>query len=376
MSKRLLRIAMLGAGKMAKAHSQAYLTAARFFDLPVEPLLNVIVGHSRERTEQVARAFGWHEVAYDWRTVVTRADVDLVDVCTPNTLHAEPACAAAEAGKAVICEKPLAADVPAAEAMVQAVERCGVANMVIFNYRYAPAVREARRLIAEGVLGDIRHFRLHFLQDWLMDPGRLMSWRLSMASGGGVLLDLGAHLIDMLHHLVGPISGVAATQSHHVSNRPGQAGSVQAVDVEDVVHALMRARSGATGTLTVSRVAGGYACENGFEIIGSRGSLRWELQHLNELAVYVADEPPALRGWRTLSVTQPSIHPWADTWWGGGHPLGYAETFVHQLAEFLRGLNGSLEVECSPPSFADGLQCQRVMAAIARAARSGQWEEV
>ena len=373
-SRRPLRIAMIGAGKMARAHSQAYLTADRFFDLPLEPVLVVLAGHTRERSEAVARAFGWHEVAGDWREVVSRRDVDLVDVCTPTGLHAEAACAAAEQGKAVVCEKPLADTVEAARGMVEAVGRAGVANTVIFNYRYAPAVRHAHDLIAAGELGEVRHFRLHFLQDWLLDPGRPMSWRLRAETGGGVLLDLGAHLADLVLHLIGPVRRVAAATARFVSERRAASGTLEPVDVDDVVQALLVTASGALGTLGVSRVAAGHRCLNGFEIVGSRGSVRWEFERLNDVEVYLPDSPASLRGWRTVSVTEPGAHPWATAWWGAGHALGYAETFVHQLAAFVRHLDG--RDNDSPPTFSDGLECQRVLAALARAGRSGGWEEV
>jgi predicted dehydrogenase len=370
-----LGIAMIGAGKMARAHSQAYLTATRFFDLPLEPVFSVLAGHTRGRAEQVARAFGWQDVSCDWREVVARDDVDLVDICAPNALHAEIACAAAERGKAVVCEKPLAVDLRSAERMVEAVERARVAHMVVFNYRYAPAVRHAHDLLASGRLGEVRQFRLHFLQDWLVDATRPMSWRLRADEGGGALLDLGAHLVDLVHHLIGPIARVAAAGAQFVTERPDQSGVPRPVDVEDVAEALVVTRSGAVGSFGVSRVAGGHLCQNGFEIVASGGSVRWELQRLNELDVYLTDGPAALRGWRTVSVTAPGVHPWADAWWGAGHPLGYAETMVHQLAAVVGHLGGA-GPEPEPPTFRDGLRCQRVLAAVARAARAGQWVEV
>ena len=373
MTKRPVRIAVIGAGKMARAHSHAYLTAARFFDLPVDPVLLVLAGNTREHAEQVANAFAFQEVSLDWREVVTRDDIDLVDICTPNALHAQPALIAAERHKSVICEKPLATNVEEANRMAVAVGRAGVPNAIVFNYRYAPAVRHAHNLIAEGVLGDIRHFQLHFLQDWLVDPSRRMSWRLSADAGGGVEGDLGAHLIDLVHHLIGPIDRVAAADARFVDERPDESGALRPVDVEDVSQGLLATRSGAIGTLSVSRVAGGDRCENGFEIVGSRGSVRWEFQRLNELEVYLPDGPPAVSGWRKVSVTQPDVHPWAGTWWGTGHPIGYGETFVNLLAEFL---GAGPDERHHPPTFDDGLQCQRVLDAIARAARSRQWQDV
>ena len=373
MTRRPLRIALIGAGKMARAHSQAYLTAARFFDLPVEPVLAVLAGNSREHAQQVAGAFGWQEVVYDWREVVSRDDIDLVDICTPNDVHAQPAIMAAQHRKSVICEKPLAVNVEEARNMAEAVRRAGVTDAIVFNYRYAPAVRQAQKLIADGVLGEIRHFQLHFLQDWLVDPSRPITWRLRADAGGGVVGDLGAHLIDLVHHLIGPIERVAAANARYVSQRTDATGALQAVDVEDAAEGLLETRSGAIGTLSVSRVAGGDRCDNGFEITGRLGSVRWEFQHLNELEVYLADGPASLSGWRKVSVTEPDRHPWASTWWGTGHPIGYGETFANLLAEFL---GSGPDEHYHPPTFEDGLQCQRVLDAMARAAHSRKWEDV
>jgi predicted dehydrogenase len=365
MARRQLRIAVIGTGKMARARSHAYLTAARLFELPVEPVLAVVAGHSSEHTQQMASAFGWQHVAYDWHDVIRDADVDLVDVCTPNALHADVACAAAERGRGIVCEKPLARNVEEAKRMVDAVERSGVANTVVFNYRYAPAVRHARNLIIDGVLGDVRQLRLHFLHDWLMDPARLMSWRLSAEAGGGVLLDLGPHLVDLAHYLIAPIIRVAAVDKRF-TNRVS-------VDVEDALEAVLVTDTGAIGTLTLSRVAGGYRSQNGFEVVGSRGSLRWEFQRMNELDVYLAHGSPPLRGWRTVTVTELGIHPWASTWWGAGPVLGYEATFVHQVTEFLSELDAPTR---RAPTFEDGLRCQRVLAALVTAAGSMRWVDV
>lgn len=370
---RKLRIALVGTGKMARAHSQAYLTAGRFFQLPVQPVLAVICGRTAERAEPLARAFGWGEAAGDWRQVVARADVDVVDVVAPTAAHCEIVCAAAEAGKAVVCEKPVAVDGLQASRMLQAVERAGVQSAIVFNYRYVPAVRLARDLLRSGRLGEVRHFSCHFLQDWLSDPSRPMSWRLRRDEGGGVLLDLGVHLVDLVRHLIGEIERVAASCRGFVSERQDGAGVAQSVDVEDAVSALLETEAGAVGTLQVSRLAAGNRCGSGFEITGSKGAVRWDFERLNDLEVYLSEETPLLEGWRRVSVTRPPVHPWAETWWGAGHPIGFEETFVHELGAFLRRLGGS---EDELPGIEDGARAQFVLDALQAAADESRWAEV
>jgi predicted dehydrogenase len=370
---RQLRIALVGTGKMARAHSQAYLTAARFFQLPVQPVLAVVCGRAAERAEPLARAFGWEEVADDWRQVVAREDVDVVDVVAPTAAHCQIVCAAAEAGKAVVCEKPLAVDGAQARRMRQAVERAGVESAAVFNYRYVPAVRLARDLLRSGRLGEVRHFSCRFLQDWLSDPSRPMSWRLRREEGGGVLLDLGVHLVDLVRHLIGEIERVAASCRGFVSERQDTTGVAQPVDVEDAATALLEMESGAVGTLQVSRLAAGNRCGNAFEITGSEGAVRWDFQRMNDLEVYLGDATPLLEGWRCVSATRPDVHPWAEAWWGAGHPIGFEETFVHELAAFLRRLGGG---EDEVPSIEDGAQAQFVLDAIQAAAVESRWTEV
>ncbi len=368
--RRQVRIGLIGTGKMARAHGHAYLTAARFFQLPVEPRLAVVCG-SRERAETLARAFGWEETATDWRCVVERADLDLIDVCTPTGSHGEIAAAAVGAGRAVLCEKPLASSGQQAEAVVRAAASAGVLGAVVFNYRYVPAIRQARDLIAAGRLGDLRHLEFHFLQDWLTDEARPMSWRLRAAQGGGVVLDLGSHLVDLVQHLVGPVGRVAAIVGRSIGERADEQGEPQPVDVEDHFQALVEV-AGVPGTLAASRVASGDRCSFGFQIHGSRGSLRWDFQRLNDLELYLEDEP-ALQGWRRISVTRPGAHPWAEAWWGAGHGLGYEETFVHLMAAVLRRLGGE---EAEIPTLEEGLRCQRVLDAMVAAARGRTWAAV
>lgn len=367
------RIALIGTGKMARAHSQAYLTAARFFDLPVRPDLKVVCGRSAERAEPVARAFGWQEAAGDWREAVRRDDVDLVDVVGPTALHCDVVCAAAEAGKAMVCEKPPGVDGAEALRMRDAVATAGVANAVIFNYRFVPAVRLASDLLRAGRLGEVRHFNVHFLQDWLSDPGRPLSWRLRREEGGGVLLDLGVHLVDLIRHLAGEITAVAASTRGFVTERQDAVGEIRPVDVEDAATALLELEGGATGTLQVSRLAAGDRCGNGFEITGSRGSVRWDFQAMNDLEVYLPEEDARLDGWSRISVTRPGIHPWAGTWWGAGHPVGFEETFVHELAAFLGRLGGTEE---EVPDLEDGVRAQLVLDAIQTAAAERRWVPV
>ena len=364
---------MVGTGKMARAHSQAYLTAARIFDLPVRPVLKVVCGRSAERTEPLAQAFGWEEAAWDWRQVVCRDDVDLVDVVTPTALHCDVVSAAAEARKAVVCEKPLAVDGVQALRAFDAVSKAQVPSAMIFNYRFVPAVRLAHDLLHEGRLGDVRHFSVRFLQDWLLDPARPMSWRLRRTEGGGVLLDLGVHLVDLVHHLIGQIEAVAGSSRGFVSHREDPSGVVHSVDVEDAASALVEVEGGVTGTLQVSRLAAGNRCGSQFEITGSRGAIRWDFQSMNDLDVYLPEDRPLLEGWRRVGVSRPGVHPWAGAWWGAGHPIGFEETFVHELAAFLRRLaDGTDEV----PAVEDGVRAQLVLDGIQTAAEERRWVTV
>ncbi len=372
MPKPRLRVAMIGHEFMGRAHANAWRQVGRFFELPVEPALHVLCGRDAERTARAAERLGFSEHASDWRTVVRRPDVDVVDVCTPGDSHAEIAIAAAQAGKAILCEKPLANSVAEAEAMLAAVGAAGVAHMVCHNYRRLPAVALAKRLLEEGRLGLVHHYRGAYLQDWIVDPAFPRVWRLEKArAGSGALGDIGSHQVDLARFLVGEIAEVSGLLETFIAERPlPDGGGRGRVDVDDAALALLRFEGGAIGSLEGTRFAPGRKNANRLEINGSRGSLAFDLERLNELELY--EEQGAQSGFRTVLATDPS-HPYVAAWWPPGHGLGYEHSFVHTMADFVGALSRG---EQPSPSFADGLANQRVLAAIERSAASRRWERV
>ena len=367
-----LRVALVGHEFMGRAHANAWRQVGRFFELPLEPVLQVVCGRDAERSAHAAEKLGFAASATDWRRVVERADVEVVDVCTPGDSHAEIAIAAAQAGKAVVCEKPLANSVAEAERMVAAVRASGVANLVCHNYRRVPAIALARDLIGEGRLGEIRHYRGAYLQDWIVDPAHPRVWRLERArAGSGALGDIGSHQVDLARFLVGEIRAVSGLLETFIRERPLPSGAGRgAVDVDDAALALLRFAGGAIGSLEGTRFATGRKNANRFEINGSRGSLAFDLERLNELELYEEQGPSS--GFRTLLATDPA-HPYAAHWWPPGHALGYEHSFVHTVFDFLMAMARGVPAS---PSFADGLATQRVLAAIERSAASGRWETV
>jgi predicted dehydrogenase len=374
MAKKKLRVAMIGYEFMGRAHANAWRQVPRFFqDLELVPTLAVVVGRNEQNVYRAREALGFEEASTDVRAVLARKDIDAIDICTPGDSHAEIAIAAAEAGKAVLCEKPLANDVAEAERMLAAVQRAGVVHMLCHNYRRCPAVVLARQLIAEGQLGEIHHYRGTYLQDWLLNPQFPRVWRLEKAkAGSGALGDILSHSMDLSRYLVGEPLEVAAQLKTFVSERPlpGNPARRGPVDVDDAAQALVRFASGATGYYEGSRFAAGRKNQNRFEINGSKGSLVWDLERLNELDVYVESGPQS--GFRTISVTDPA-HPYMAAWWPAGHIIGYEHSFVHTIHDFVRAV---ADGKPPRPSFEDGVQNQRVLDAIARAAASGRWERV
>jgi predicted dehydrogenase len=346
-----LRVAMIGHAFMGRAHSHAWRTAPRVFDLPLRPVMSVLCG--RSVTSATAESLGWASVAADWRDVVTRDDIDLVDVCVPGYLHEPVAVAALAAGKHVLCEKPLANTVAEAERMVAARGE-GVRAMVGFNYRRVPAIARARSLVADGGIGQVREVRASYLQDWLTDPAAPWTWRMSAdEAGAGALGDIGSHIIDLVQYLTGsPITGVCGVTATFTHERPGGR-----VTVDDAAAFVARLSGGALATFEASRVAAGRKNALRIELYGTDGSIAFDLERLNELEV---------SGQRVL-VTE-SSDPYLDAWWPPGHVLGWDATFVHQA----RDLVVSIAAGSDPaPSFADGLQVQRVLEAVARS--GGNW---
>ncbi|MER6403413.1 Gfo/Idh/MocA family oxidoreductase [Streptomyces viridosporus] len=375
-----LRVGMVGYAFMGAAHSQGWRTAGRVFDLPLSPELTVVCGRDADAVRAAADRHGWADAETDWRALVERDDVDLVDICTPGDSHAEIALAALAAGKHVLCEKPLANTVAEAEAMVRAADEArerGKVAMVGFNYRRVPATALARRMVAEGRLGALRHVRVTYLQDWLVDPAFPLTWRLRREqAGSGSLGDLGAHIVDLAQYLAGErLAGVSALIETFVRERPlptapssglaavSAAGTGQ-VTVDDAALFTGRFASGALASFEATRYATGRKNALRIELNGERGSLAFDLERLNELSYHDGTEPGAHAGFRRILVTEPE-HPYLDAWWPPGHGLGYEHTFVHQARDLVHAV---AEGRTPEPSFADGLQVQRVLAAVEESA--------
>lgn len=371
----MINVALIGYAFMGKAHSNAYRQVGPFFSPRVRPRMKVICGRHAGKVAAAAKAYGWDEAATDWRAVVRRPDIDLIDVCTPGDSHAEISIAAARAGKAVICEKPLANSVAEAERMLAAVDKAGVAHMICHNYRRAPAVMFAKRLIEEGRLGNLRHYRGTYLQDWITNPDFPLVWRLDKSrAGSGALGDIAAHSIDLARFLVGEIGEVAGDLKTFIKSRPlpGQPRRKGRVTVDDAAMALVRFTNGAIGTIEATRMAPGRKNYNRFEINGSRGSLAFDLERMNELDLYLESDPRGIRGFRRILVTEPS-HPYMKAWWPPGHIIGYEHTFTHTIYDLLEAM---ADRRMPTPNFVDGVRNQRVMAAIEKAARTRRWVPV
>ncbi len=356
-----MRIGMVGHAFMGAVHSQAWRTAPHFFDLPKLELA-AICGRDEDRTRAAADKFGWQSYETDWRALVARDDIDIVDICTPGDSHAAIAVAALQEGKHVLCEKPLANTLGEAVAMVAAAKRASGLAMTAFNYRRVPALALARQLIEAGRLGEIRQVRAQYLQDWLVDPDFPLTWRLRAdKAGSGALGDLGAHIIDLSQFLTGQrITSVGALLHTFVTERPlpdepDQRGQVT---VDDVAMFTARFDGGAIGSFEATRFASGRKNSMRIEVNGSTGSLAFDFEAMNELSFYDGTEAPA--GFRRILVTEPD-HPYMAAWWPPGHGIGYEHTFTHQVRDFVTAISKG---EQPRPSFADGLQVQQVLAAV------------
>ncbi|MGO4471984.1 Gfo/Idh/MocA family protein [Arthrobacter sp. M-10] len=396
-----LRVGMVGYAFMGAAHSHAWRTAPRFFDLPLDPQLTALCGRNDDGVRAAAGKLGWGSVETDWRRLLERDDIDLIDICTPGNTHAEIAIAALEAGKHVLCEKPLANSVAEAERMTEAAQAAaerGVFSMCGFSYRRTPALALAKRMVEEGRLGNIRHVRAQYLQDWLSDENAPMTWRLDKSkSGSGSLGDIGAHSIDAAQWVTGQqITGVSALLETFVHERPlagdlvglGGHGDVGAdaprgaVTVDDA--AIFTARfsgdgldggttsAGAVGVFEATRFALGRKNAMRLEVNGTKASLAFDFEEMNVLSFYDAAESPDA-GFRRIFVTEPE-HPYVGNWWPTGHGLGYEHGFTHQVVDLVSAIGAG---EQPSPSFADALQVQKVLAAVeGSAAESSRWQKV
>lgn len=379
-----LNVAMIGYRFMGKAHSNAWRQAPRFFNLKATPRLKVICGRDEESVRPACEQLGWSEYSTDWREVVDRPDIDIIDICTANDTHAEIAIAAARAGKAVLCEKPLALTVAQCRQMVDAARKAGITNMVCHNYRRIPAMALARQMIQHGDLGEIYHYRARYLQDWIVDPNFPLVWRLqSKIAGSGAHGDIHAHIIDLGRFLVGEFDQVQGLLHTFIRERPlaagatgglGAKGAVKKgrVTVDDTAMCLARFRSGAVGNLEATRFALGRKNGIQLEINGSKGSLFFDFEDMNRLKYYNNGDPADRRGFRDILVTE-GLHPFAGAWWPPGHIIGYEHTFVHSMADFV---NAAAQGKTVSPDFTDGLRNQEVLEAVQRSATAGRWVRV
>jgi predicted dehydrogenase len=377
---RRLRVALIGHGFMGAAHSQGWRVAPRFYDLPAHPEMTLLVGRNRAGVEASAAKWGWQETSTDWRDAIRRDDIDVVDIVTPGGSHAEIAIAALEAGKHVLCEKPLANTLEEAEAMAEAAERAGrhVYAMVGFTYRRVPAATFARDLVRSGAIGEVRQVRADYLQDWLVDPEAPLTWRLQKDSAGsGALGDLGAHAVDLAQFITGQtVTGVSGLLNTFVHERPvpaeasGLAGTAGAdrgrVTVDDLALFTGRFDGGAIGSFEATRMATGRKNALRLEVAGSLGAISFDLETMNSLGFYDATAPATRRGFTDILVTEPA-HPYVSAWWPAGHSLGYEHGFVHQAKDFVEAI---MEERQPEPSFADGLQVQKVLDGVERSANA------
>jgi predicted dehydrogenase len=387
-----LRIGMVGYAFMGAAHSQAWRTVNRVYELPAQARMVVVCGRDAAKVSAAAARLGWEEATTDWRALVNRDDIDLIDICTPGDSHAEIALAALAAGKHVLCEKPLANTVAEAEAMAAAAAAArvdGVRAMCGYNYRRVPAIALAAQLVAAGRIGTLRHVRAVYLQDWIVDPEFPLVWRLRReVAGSGALGDIGAHIIDLIQHVTGQlIAGVSALTETFVTERPLPASSSGLnassdgnggesargrVTVDDAALFLARLDGGAVGTFEATRFATGRKNGLRVEINGSRGSLAFDLERLNELELYEVEANGTEQGFTRILVTE-SSHPYMSAWWPPGHIIGYEHSFTHQARDLIEAIATGADPS---PSFEEAAQVQRVLDAVERSAKTGTWTEV
>ena len=381
MAKKALNVGMIGYNFMGKAHAQAWRNAPLYFDVDAAPALKVVCGRTEAALNAFAERWGWQETTTDWREVVERDDVDIIDIAVPTALHRDIAVAAAEAGKHIFCEKPFALNPAQGEEMLRAAEAAGVVHYVNHNYRRTPAVCLARQLIDEGRIGQIYHWRGAYLQSWIVDPNFPLTWQLQAEhAGGGPHYDLNSHSIDLARFLVGEIKSVVAMTSHFITERPLPAAGSTAfvgaaettekgpVTVDDAAFMTVQFANGALGSFEASRFALGRKNYNLFEIYGSKGALAFNLERMNELQYFDGSDPDHAHGFRTILATE-ACHPYLTAWWPPGHTIGYEHEFTHAVVDFLSAVTRGEEIH---PNFVDGLRCMEVLDAALRSAASGK----
>ncbi len=373
-----LNVGIIGYGFMGRAHSNAYAKVNHFFDLPYRPVLKAACARDAAKVKAFADKWGYESTETDWRKLIDRKDIDIIDICTPNNTHAEIATAAAQAGKMILCEKPLSMNGDEGKKMVAAVEKAGVPNMVWYNYRRVPAVTFAKQLIDEGKLGRVFHYRAKFLQDWTINPelpqGGTALWRLDVAAAGsGVTGDLLAHCIDTALWLNGDIDSVTAMTETFVKERKHNlTGKVEKVGIDDACAFLARCHNGSLATFESTRYARGHKALYTFEVNGEHASIAWDLHDLHRLQYFDHRNEGPTRGWRSIHVTD-GEHPYMGNWWVPGLQIGYEHSFVHQVADFL---NGVASGKPAMPDFRDALRTQYVCDAVLKSAQDGRWENV
>lgn len=370
-----LGIGMLGYAFMGKAHTNAYKKLNYIYTPPpARARLVAIAGRNKEAVEAAASRYGYEKAVTDWHALIDDPAIQVLDNGGPNNLHAEPCIAAARAGKHIICEKPLARDATEARRMLEAVRKAGVVHMCAFNYRFVPAIRLARQIIQEGRLGQIYHFRAQYLQEWIMDPTFSMVWRLdAAAAGSGALGDLGTHIIDLARYLVGEVATVSAVAVTFIKERPSAGGGTAQVGVDDAFVAAATFQNGALGTLEATRFAKGRKNHQVIEINGSRGSIAFNLERLNELDVYLPEEESRsdARGFRQVLVTE-NTHPFYDVWWPHGHIIGWEHTFVHEIKHLFEAITTGRPIGPDGADFEDGYRACVVADAIMESSKTGR----
>ena len=379
-----IRVGLIGHKFMGRAHTHAYTDLPIFFDIGVEVEKKVLCANE-ESVKDAAKRWGWQKWTLDWKEVVNNPDVDVVDIAAPSAIHAEVAIAAAKAGKHVFCEKPLALTLEDAQNMVKAVEEADVVNMIGFNYRCVPALALAKQLIEDGEIGNIYHFRGCYQQGWLVDPNFPLAWRLRKeAAGYGSHGDLGAHVVDIARFLVGDIEEVTCMQETFITERPKPSfedglvaiagDEMGEVDVDDASAWLVRFKGKKTmGYLEVTRYGMGHRNQNRIEINGSKGSIIFDMEKMNELEFYRNSDPGNMQGFRRIQLGEGELHPYMANWWPAGHIIGYGDTFVNQVYNFITAIRDGKKAK---PDFLDGLICQQILEAADQSAKSRTWVKV
>ena len=383
--KETLNIGMIGYKFMGKAHSNALGKVGMFFDPDKNIRMKAICGRDENWVKKSAEKYGWDEYETSWEKLISRDDIDIIDITTPSNFHKEIAIGAAKAGKHVFCEKPLALNLKDAREMLSAAQQAGIKHQIGFNYRFAPAVQLAKNLINQGKIGEIYHYRASYLQDFLIDPKFPLVWRLDKdVAGSGSLGDLGAHFVDLARFLVGEFDEVIGAAKTFIKERPivetmtglsgkaGDSAKMGEVTVDDATIFMAKFKNGALGSFEASRFAAGHKNDLSFEINGSKGSIRFDFERMNELQYYSVNDEDGLKGFRLIQATE-DVHPYAGAWWPVGHVIGYEHTFVHEMFEFIQAI---AKDKPASPNFNDGVKCSQILEAVELSLEDKRWVEV